>query len=125
MIEVAQPIDFDSDARSKMVSTLIGRVVGSTERLPYALMNKLPLPVPTSSTAPGVSFLAIETSIASAACFWCASSKIIAARVGIVSRLVTSRGILQFIARSLMPGGNRAKDPRSCDGLESQEMVRY
>jgi hypothetical protein len=34
MIEVAQPTDLDSEARSKMVSLVIGATTGCTDRLP-------------------------------------------------------------------------------------------
>src|SRR6266480_4898613 len=55
MNEVAQPIDFDSDARSKIVSVFIGNFSGSTARFPYAFRYTISRSVPASTTAPGIS----------------------------------------------------------------------
>ena len=43
-----------NEARSKIVSIVIGSADGTTARCPYAFWNRISSPWPTSTTAPGV-----------------------------------------------------------------------
>lgn len=53
----AVAIDLVNDARSKIVSTVIGSAFGLRERFPKAARNRSDSEVPTSTTQPGMCFV--------------------------------------------------------------------